>query len=91
MFALAEGIVKHEPIDEKHYREKNQIFERIEEHFQLIPFRLQKYYKYLDYATLLSFFLDTQVFPLYLQTIILPIPPHEKRRKTAFPSFCIAH
>ena len=90
MPALAEGIVKHEPIEQKHYREKNQIFEGIEEHFQLLPFRLQKYYKYLDYATLLSFFLDTQVFPLYLQTIILAIS-HEKRRKTAFPSFCIAH
>ena len=82
MFALAEGIIKDKPIEEKDYWEKKEIFERVEEHFQFIPFRLQKYYKYLDYATLLSFFLDTQVFPLYLQTTILAIP-HEKRRSPA--------
>jgi hypothetical protein len=53
VLALAEGIVKHKPIEEKHYREEKEIFKGVEEHFQLIPFRLQKYYKYLDYATLL--------------------------------------
>ena len=32
MFALAESIVKHKPIEEKDYWEKDEIFERVEEH-----------------------------------------------------------
>ena len=66
LIALFERVIKRKPIEQKHYREKNQIFQGVEEHYSIYTKIFHKITTFPPAFKILCFFQQRSLSLTYL-------------------------